>query len=122
MCNFFVEQPESAICTAALATEFAGSNDPILVNIREAYANYIDPFEKFLSTNPAITDPRASAIAFLGAMEGIGVQALLYEWKYSPDKLSISLVELISLVFCEKSLPVSQTAFRTVEPDPITPK
>jgi AcrR family transcriptional regulator len=77
MVEHFNKQPEATICLAALATEFAGSNDPILEEILRVYDTFIDSFEVALANHPAVRNPRAAAIAFVGAVQGGAVQGLL---------------------------------------------
>ncbi len=117
MNDFFLEQPEGAFCLAALCTEFAGSKDPILAKIQQAYANFLDPLEKFLSEHPGITNPKISAVAFIGAMEGLAVQSLLYEWMSSPSQLTAALIEMFQLVYGPKSAVTAGTSSRSGEPD-----
>ncbi len=77
MVKHFNRNPEATTCLAALTTEFAGSDDPAIDKIRQACNRFIDEFEAFLANNPAIHDPRAAAIAFFGAVQGIAIQGLL---------------------------------------------
>jgi AcrR family transcriptional regulator len=79
MVEHYEAQPEATLCLAALATEFAGSDHPILAEIRSAYDSFVQPFQELLSRYPAVKDPRAVAIAYIGAMQGIGTQGMLRE-------------------------------------------
>jgi AcrR family transcriptional regulator len=79
MVHHFHREPEATICLAALATEFAGSDDPIVGRIKAAYDGFADAFEAALQGNPSVKDPRATGIAFIGAVQGIAVQGLLRE-------------------------------------------
>ncbi|MBI5443145.1 MAG: TetR/AcrR family transcriptional regulator [Deltaproteobacteria bacterium] len=77
MCEHFRRQPEAAVCLSALATEFAGTDHPILAEIEAAYERFVEPFAAVLAQVPTVANPRAGAIAFIGAVQGIGIQGLL---------------------------------------------
>lgn len=77
MVEHFRRQPEATICLAALATEFAGSDAPILKDILRAYDTFIDTFAVALADHPKVRNPRAAAIAFVGAVQGGAIQGLL---------------------------------------------
>jgi len=79
MCDHFRRQPEATICLAALATEFAGSGHPIEERIKSVYGIFVDAFARVLRSHPGVQDPRATAIASVGAMQGIAVPGLLRE-------------------------------------------
>lgn len=79
MVHHFHREPEATICLATLATEFAGSDDPIVGRIKRAYDGFADAFEAALRGNPSVENPRAAGIAFIGAVQGIAVQGLLRE-------------------------------------------
>jgi len=98
MLDFFREQPEATVCLASLATEFAGTNDPILEKIRIAYDRFVDPFAARLSSEPKVRDPRASAIAFIAALEGLAVQSLLREGEPPPDALAGGLMNILNIL------------------------
>lgn len=96
MCDHFKSNPEATICLAALATEFAGSNLPMEVRLKETYEVFVNAFSRFLGSHPNVHDPRAAAIAFAGAVQGIAVQGLLREREESIDRLAEGLFELMS--------------------------
>lgn len=73
----FRKQPEATVCLAVLATEFAGSDAPILEKIRKVYDSFVDPFTLVLKDRKDVNDPRSAAIAFIGAVQGIAIQGLL---------------------------------------------
>ncbi len=98
MLDFYREQPEATVCLAALATEFAGTNDPILGKIRIAYDRFVDSFAARLSLEPKIRDPRASAIAFIAALDGLAVQSLLREGDPPPDALAGGLLNILNIL------------------------
>ena len=88
-------EPEATLCLAALATEFAGSGHPILEEIRAAYDCFVDPFQELLSRYPAVKNPRAVAIAYIGAMQGIGTQGLLREGDPSLRDLAFAFQSIL---------------------------
>jgi AcrR family transcriptional regulator len=87
MVTHYKSQPEATVCLAALATEFAGSGHAIVDNIREAYDAFVIPFAQALSKNPGVKDPNAAAIAYIGAVQGIGIQGMLREGTPSLDAI-----------------------------------
>lgn len=97
MIRHFEKQPEATICLAALATEFAGSGDPILHKIRRIYDLFVDSFAEILSTHPAVRNPRAAAIAFMGSVQGIGIQGLLREGNPSLGELALAFFEMLNM-------------------------
>ncbi|MDF1554951.1 MAG: TetR/AcrR family transcriptional regulator [Deferrisomatales bacterium] len=77
MVEHFRREPEATICLAVLATEFAGSDEPILAEIVRVYDTFIDGFAVALAGHPKVRNPRAAAIAFVGAVQGGAIQGLL---------------------------------------------
>lgn len=88
MTQHYRRNPEATICLAALATEFAGSNHPVEQRLKEVYEVFVEPFARSLRSHPRIQDPRAAAIAFVGAVQGIAIQGLLRETEYTIDDLA----------------------------------
>lgn len=97
MVEHFNKNPEATTCLASLTTEFAGTDDPSLKKIRQACDIFIDTFETILANHPAIRDPRAAAIAFFGAVQGIAIQGLLREKKVPIDKMADAFLSMINL-------------------------
>ena len=98
MVEHYEAQPEATICLAALATEFAGSDHPVLDEIRNAYEAFVAPFEKVLSTHPTVKNPRGASIAFIGSVQGIAIQGLLREGgEYALRDLAKSFLNLIHM-------------------------
>jgi len=95
MMAHYNNSPEATICLAALAAEFAGTGHPILQEILKAYDIFIDPFSDLLAGREGVDNPRASAIAFIGAFQGVAIQGLLRGGEISPDDLSNALAKLI---------------------------
>jgi AcrR family transcriptional regulator len=95
MVEHFNKNPEATTCLAALTTEFAGTDDPSLAKIRQACGIFIDTFETILENHPAVRDPRAAAIAFFGAVQGIAIQGLLQEKKVPIDKMANAFLRMI---------------------------
>lgn len=95
MCDHFHRSPEATICLVALATEFAGSNHPIETRLKGIYDVFVESFARILQTNNVITNPRAAAIAFLSAAQGIAVQALLREGELTVDELADGFVSML---------------------------
>lgn len=91
----YAAQPEATICLAALATEFAGSDHPILVEIRKAYDSFVDPFARLLEKGPAVKAPREAAIAFIGAVQGVAIQALLREGTPPLENLAAAFLTML---------------------------
>ncbi len=92
----FKQQPEATICLAALATEFAGTDDPIVGRILSAYGAFVDAFAEALRHHPRVSDPRAAAVSFMGAVQGIAIQALLRRDEVSIDALARGFLEMLS--------------------------
>jgi AcrR family transcriptional regulator len=88
MCSHFKRSPEATICLAALATEFAGSNHPIEMRLKQVYEVFVEPFARKLKDHENVTDPRAASIAFVGAVQGIAVQGLLRDGEQTIDELA----------------------------------
>lgn len=97
MVEHFNKNPEATTCLAALTTEFAGTDDPSLEKIRQACDIFVDTFETILSGHPAINDPRAAAIAFFGAVQGIAIQGLLRERKMAIHKMADAFLSMINM-------------------------
>ncbi len=96
MCDHFKHNPEATICLAALATEFAGSNQPMEMRLKQTYEVFVNAFARLLANHPKVHNPRAAAIAFVGAVQGIAVQGLLREQEESIDRLADGLLELMA--------------------------
>lgn len=96
MCEHFRRQPEATICLAALATEFAGSRNPMEKRLKEVYEDFIEAFSRILENHPKVTDSRAAATALIGAVQGIAVQGLLQAPERSIDELAGGFVRLLS--------------------------
>ncbi len=79
MCEHFARQPEATVCLATLATEFAGTDHPVLEEIRGAYEAFVGPFQGVLARLAPSANPRAAAIALIGAVQGVAIQNLLRE-------------------------------------------
>ncbi len=79
MCNHYKKYPEATICLATLATEFSGSHHPVENTIKAIYEVFVAAMTKALSKHPDVSNPRAAAIAFVGAVQGIAVQGLMRE-------------------------------------------
>ena len=97
MVEHFNKNPEATICLAALTTEFAGSDDPSLNEIRRACDRFIDAFEIFLADHPSIRDPRAAAIAFFGAVQGIAIQAMLQERRMPASRMAKAFLGMLNM-------------------------
>jgi len=95
MVEHFKRQPEATICLAALATEFAGSGDPVLERILHIYDHFLLPFEAVLACHPRVADPRAAAVSFIGAVQGIAIQGLLREGSPSIDELAAGFLSML---------------------------
>ncbi|MEK6697146.1 MAG: TetR/AcrR family transcriptional regulator [Candidatus Deferrimicrobiota bacterium] len=98
MLRFFAEQPEATVCLVSLATEFAGTDDPVLEKICTAYDGFIDPFAAVLSGHPKVREPRRSAIAFLAAVEGVAVQTLLRGGAVPAPELVEGLLDILNIM------------------------
>ncbi len=96
MCRHFKRQPEATICLAALATEFAGSNHPVEKQLKDIYESFVKAFANILRDHPRITNPRATAIAFVGLVQGIAIQGLLREDEETIDELAHAFTEMLA--------------------------
>ncbi len=96
MCDHFRRRPEATICLAALATEFAGSHHPMESALKQAYDDFVRTFAKVLENHPKVRNPRAAAIAFVGAVQGIAIQGLLRENEHSIDELANAFLTLFA--------------------------
>ncbi len=96
MCDHFKRNPEATICLAALATEFAGSNLSMESRLKETYEVFVNAFSRLLRNHPQVHNPRAAAIAFVGAVQGVAIQGLLREREESIDGLAEGLFELMT--------------------------
>jgi hypothetical protein len=96
MCDHFHRQPEATICLAALATEFAGSSHPVESILKEIYGDFVEAFARVLQNHPRMSDPRAAAIAFVGAVQGIAIQGLLRENEHTIDELAKAFMTLFA--------------------------
>lgn len=95
MCSHFHRNPEATICLAVLATEFAGSNHPMEGRLKGIYDVFADSFARILQDNASIRNPRAAAITFLSAAQGIAVQALLREGELTVDELAEGFMSML---------------------------
>ncbi len=95
MCAHFKRRPEATICLAVLATEFAGSNHPMEAKLKQAYDIFVKSFARILENNESVTNPRAAAIAFFAAAQGIAVQGLLRKGEFSIDELANGYISLL---------------------------
>ena len=95
MCDHFKRNPEATICLAALATEFAGSNQPMEMRLKETYEVFVNAFARLLANHPKVRDPRATAIAFVGSVQGIAIQGLLREGEETIDQLAEGLLGMM---------------------------
>jgi AcrR family transcriptional regulator len=96
MCDHFRRQPEATICLAALATEFAGSHHPLEATLKQVYEDFVGTFARVLANHPKVRNPRAAAIAFVGAVQGIAIQGLLRENEHSIDELANAFLTLFA--------------------------
>jgi len=97
MIEHYRRQPESTICLACLATEFAGSGHPILGEIRRAYDAFVSPFTTALATQPGVRNPAAAARAFIGAVQGIAIQGLLNEGDPTLEQMGTAFLDLLHI-------------------------
>lgn len=97
MVDHYEAQPEATLCLAVLATEFGGSGHPILKSIRAAYDGFVEPFQELLARCPGVEDPRAVAIAYIGAMQGIGTQGMLREGNPSLRELAFAFRTILQM-------------------------
>ncbi|NLJ29149.1 TetR/AcrR family transcriptional regulator [Desulforhabdus amnigena] len=96
MCRHFNRQPEATICLAALATEFAGSNHPVEQRLKDIYTGFVKSLSRILKDNPRIRNPRVTAMAFVGLVQGIAVQGLLREGEQTIDELARGFIEMLA--------------------------
>ena len=96
MCEHFRWQPEATICLAALATEFAGSKHPMEKRLKNVYEDFIEAFSRILKNHPKATDPRAAAMALIGAVQGVAVQGLLQAPEPSIDELAKGFLNMLA--------------------------
>lgn len=83
MCSHYEKYPEATICLAMLATEFSGSHHPMEEQIRSVYEVFVRALTPILATNPKVKNPRAAAVAFIGAVQGIAIQAIMREKEFN---------------------------------------
>ncbi len=95
MCEHFERQPEATICLASLATEFAGSRKETEKRLKDVYEDFVNSMERVFEAHPAVKDPRAAAIAFIGASQGIAVQGLLREGEVSIRRLAYGFLSIL---------------------------
>ena len=95
MCSHFRRNPEATICLAALATEFAGGGHPLETRLKEIYEVFVKSFANCLRNHPRVSDPRAAAVAFFGAVQGIAVQGLLREGEKTIDELAEGFLSMM---------------------------
>ncbi|PLX42600.1 MAG: hypothetical protein C0609_09415 [Deltaproteobacteria bacterium] len=95
MVSHYRKNPEDTICLAALASEFASSGHPILEDIRNAYDRFARPLAEVLAKCGVYKDPRSTAIAFIGAVQGIAIQGLLREEDPSLEKLAEAFLDMM---------------------------
>jgi AcrR family transcriptional regulator len=96
MCDHFRRQPEATICLAALATEFAGSHQPMEATLKQVYEDFVGTFAGILENHPKVRDPRAAAIAFVGSVQGIAIQGLLRENEHTIDELANAFLTMFA--------------------------
>lgn len=96
MVEHFHREPEATICLAALATEFAGTADPIVARIQAAYDGFVDAFEAAFRGRTRFAQPRAAGIAFIGAVQGIAIQGLLREGGATIDSLADAFLGMMA--------------------------
>ncbi len=95
MCDHFERQPEATICLASLATEFAGANPKIERRIKQVYEDFVNSLARVFDGHPRVKNPRAAAIAFIGASQGVAVQGLLRENETSIRKLAHGFLSIL---------------------------
>ncbi|MDY0039546.1 MAG: TetR/AcrR family transcriptional regulator [Desulforhabdus sp.] len=95
MCDHFRRNPEATICLAALATEFAGSSQPMEMRLKETYEVFVNAFARLLANHPKVRDPRAAAVAFVGSVQGIAIQGLLRTGEETIDQLAEAFLGLM---------------------------
>ena len=87
--------PEATICLAMLSTEFAGSNHPVEKQLKAVVEPFIENASRLFAQHPDIKNPRAAAIAILGAANGIGIQGLFREGEVDVRAIAEGLIALI---------------------------
>lgn len=95
MVRHYRKNPEATICLAALATEFAASDHPILEEIRLAYDRFVNPLAEAFEKDSTCDDPRSAAIAFIGAVQGIATQGLLREEQPPLEDLARAFLKMV---------------------------
>lgn len=95
MCGHFKRRPEATICLAVLATEFAGDDHSMETKLKQVYDIFVTSFARILENNESVTDPRAAAIAFFAAAQGIAVQGLLRKGELTIDELAEGFMSLL---------------------------
>lgn len=95
MCAHFKRNPEATICLAALATEFAGGGHPLETRLKEIYEVFVRSFADCLRNHPRVSSPRAAAVAFFGAVQGIAIQGLLREGEQTIDELAEGFLSMM---------------------------
>ncbi|GAB4271288.1 MAG: hypothetical protein Kow0092_25950 [Deferrisomatales bacterium] len=96
MVRRFHTQPDAIICLASLATEFGGTEDPIVPKVRKAYNRFVEAFTRSIEGHSKVRNPRATAISFIAAVQGMGVQALLREGQESLDELVDGFLNILA--------------------------
>ena len=96
MCDHYERQPEATICLASLATEFAGSNHHIEKRLKNIYEGFVSDLAGVLELHPGVTDPKAAAISFVGAVQGIAIQGLLREGEQSIRHLANGFLSILA--------------------------
>jgi len=79
MCEHYERYPEATICLAMLATELSGSNHPAEQTIKSVYEIFVRAMASALAKHSNVTNSRAAAISFVGAVQGIAIQGLMRE-------------------------------------------
>lgn len=97
MCSHFNRYPEATICLATLATEFSGSHHPAEKIIKDVYEIFVEAMARVLQFHPRVSNPRAAAIAFVGAVQGIAVQGLMREDEVDINTLAQGFESMLSL-------------------------
>ena len=95
MLSHYDRFPEATICLAMLSTEFAGSNHPVEKRLKAVVEPFIENASRLFSQHPDIKNPRAAAIAILGAANGIGIQGLFREGEVDARAIAEGLISLI---------------------------
>ena len=96
MCDHFKRHPEATICLASLATEFAGSNHHVEKRLKNIYEGFVNDLARVLESHPNVTDPKAAAISFVGAVQGIAIQGLLREGGQSIRQLADGFLSILA--------------------------